>query len=815
MFRFIMYMYMRIRIETHTLRRKEYMKTKTKVFMTLGLSLTMAFGVFASRSLQPKEVKETKADGTVTLYLDISSQTWWASDSAELHAHYWGGSNGSAWPGDTMSLVAGSSTKYELEIPTGHTKVIFNRVNPADHSTVWNRTSRDGEGAVAIDLPADFTVNNQFNITGSGSGYDDGNYIGNWSLYTPPAAVYDVDTWVNGVKTTVQVNEGELPADPTTPYDKTFDGWYAESTFEHEVTAITSNTSVYAKFYTTAAHMYTLNVDAVSTEFADPHIYIWNSKGTNAAWPGVAVSNHGSIIIPIDAQYVINDGAEENAKQTPDLGLSSQYNGEILVIRNVVDGEGKYLAQYAKGDNVPVIEGYYISGEFSSNDCWSYEDSEQMTNTDQDGNVAYEMNFNLAVGDEFRVRSYYTDRTPYDQWAVLGEPEGGWAGCEYGQPACTDTEDPNYELKHNNFKATKAGYYDVYAKYVEGVFTYFVVEHVNTYTVTLTGIPFEGKAKETGTIPLGTQLAYAGSNYTPSIDWESISGRNIRGYYTDANCTASYIPHELDANTELFVKLTKRGIYVVGDAEFSGNNDSAWIVDGGAYLTDDVADTENNLFEGTIVIPDSADTVPVQVRPVQYVSQNPADPDAESAYNWNISYTVADCGFASKVGNNIEFTKGGTYAVYVNKSYVVYLSEGKGAFISNFNTSVGLVCDANGGTDLDDLKDVWGEMETAYIALSAAEKLEFTSREGGIDSGDEHGDAMAQMIAKYSYIVHKYGTSNFKDFIWGGTYSGAARPMASTIINDNMNMMFVIIALTASMAFVGLMIAKKRKRLVK
>ena len=145
------------------------MKAK-HVFTTLGLALVMGLGVAAGLS-HAREFKQAKAGTTVTLYFDVSSLTWWNNDNAETYAHLTGSGTeaDTTLPGKKMSLVQGKAYKYAVELDSSYTKVVFNRVNPSDHTTVWNKSSK----TTPINLPADYSVKNEFDI--EHDGYDDGN----------------------------------------------------------------------------------------------------------------------------------------------------------------------------------------------------------------------------------------------------------------------------------------------------------------------------------------------------------------------------------------------------------------------------------------------------------------------------------------------------------------------------------------------------------------------------------------------------------------------------------------------------------------
>ena len=70
------------------------------------------------------------------------------------------------------------------------------------------------------------------------------------------------------------------------------------------------------------------------------------------------------------------------------------------------------------------------------------------------------------------------------------------------------------------------------------------------------------------------------------------------------------------------------------------------------------------------------------------------------------------------------------------------------------------------------------------------------------------------MISLYHYIVTKYGTNKFEDFIWGGEYEPAqVAILPSLSISNNGAAIIIAIASTLTLASVGLffIIRKKHK----
>ena len=491
--------------------------------------------------------------------------------------------------------------------------------------------------------------------------------------------------------------------------------------------------------------------------------------------------------------HVEYDSNTTNAKITADV---SAYYVKFTA-SEIENGSVPYVIEDSLyTPDIPAEDGYYICGEFSSVPSWKYAGATKMTATTGE-NVAYEMNFNLAVGDELRVRSYFSDRPnnePADQWATLGDngyadPTNGWG-----------------EKSGDNFKATKAGYYDIYAKYVNSDFMFFVAPHVDSYQISLTAKLYEGRTL-VGTQALDSQLAYANSDFTPTFP--TINGYVGYRVFEDADCITEYDPKTYNAAGQLYLQYMREGYYVAGDETFSGNLDAAWNVEGAVRLNSETPNDPENFAEGTIVIPASASAEnPVEVKPMRFSSTN--------QHQWLTYALGASYSFVSVESGqgNLAFTKGGTFAVYVkmvNDVPTVWLNEGINAFNTKFLTDVGGICNdiLLGTKTIDYLRAVWEDQKAAFESLSAEEKEQYTSLT--INDGNENGTDLQKVIAKYSYIVHKYGTNNFEDFIWGQTYTAQSNNIRLNTVQNNV-MVITLVSATIIIVCAGVAFYFLRKR---
>ena len=550
----------------------------------------------------------------------------------------------------------------------------------------------------------------------------------------------------------------------------------------------------------------------------------WGDPGCNGTWskyvkpaPDVPEED-GYYVVGTKSNWKFAGATKMDAGQGTDKAQLIKYAGtagEEFKVRSYLNGAEKWYgdSNYAVGESdkylniyinkddglwvedwvepdIPAEEGYYICGEFSSVPSWKYDGATKMTATSQDGNVAYHMNFSLAVGDELRVRSYFNDQSPKDRWATVGNE--------------IDTTDPDrlFDKEGDNLKARVAGYYDVYAKYEQKAgdeseqFYFYVSAHVNTYEIEMTAVKFVGATKE-GTAAQESQVAYAGQVFNPVQP--AMAGYALRGYYTDEACTTAYVAHEFEAAGHLYAKYTKAGFYVTyGTSEYS--------IDGATQMTTaGIADT--NKAEAAL-------TVAAKNSTYSFVYYGE---DGTMSGHSGLGDTYA---YAENEDSHIKFTELGTYAVYWSEGdNKIYLNDGSTAYATTFLTNTGAVCQGDHEAEgyISSLKAVWAQEKSTFEDLNDGAKAEI--RAVGFDGGDEKGSAVEQLVARYHHIVWKYGSEEFEDFIFNSEqpipphHDAFIGGFDSFNSSDNTTMIIVIaIATVSALAFTTLLVFKKRKQ---
>ena len=381
--------------------------------LIFATSLALVLGVGAAVGARHAQDLSVKAAGA-TLYLDTNHLDWYGN---QARAYLYGSGGDNTWPGQALTHVTGSIYSLDIADTSNFQNVIFLR---SDGTNVWNRTSKDG--GTPISLPADWSTENMFTFNSGWNGndeYDDGNYTGGWSLYTPPATSYSVDVYVDGVKRgTEPIPENGLPDEPDGEYGKAFSGWFSDvnCTAGNEVTGVTSNDPIYCQLNAVPTVTYT--IDDSRVDYSTLNLYAFESNTVhNADWPGEAINNK-TITVPNDATIIINDGTNQTVNVT-----QSGVSDDILRIL-VTTEDGKNNVAWASDDTVPATDGYYITGTVAG---WSYRNATKM-NAGENGNRAQYLGYLGSANEELKVRSYLNGVETWYGWQGDGNYEVGETG---------------------------------------------------------------------------------------------------------------------------------------------------------------------------------------------------------------------------------------------------------------------------------------------------------------------------------------------------------------------------------------------------
>ena len=428
----------------------------------------------------------------------------------------------------------------------------------------------------------------------------------------------------------------------------------------------------------------------------------------------------------------------------------------------------------AASPDVPAEDGYYLVGSKTS---FHYDGAPKMTQLDPvvTGNVAH-IAYDAIAGEKIKVRSYFdgVDKYSYnDESYAYGEAD-----------------------EDKNFVFSTAGKYDIYAFYVGDDFKFSVTPFAEKVTVTLVAQQFKGKTFAGGEKIAEYEVVKGQAYWVRSI---ARSGYKQLKPYVNDTCTEEYAQGSvLNVNTTLYVMYMKAGFYVLAEAD-------DWdILEASIMMTDGIDPA--NKAEATISVAAANEVYTV----VYYGEDGVMSGNDGLGQEYSFVEQIEDT-------TNFKFLKDGVFSVYwSNGNNKVYVNEGVSAFLTGFLSATGGVCKTDNTTDLEALGVVWGQQKANYNTLVDAQKDEIKACD--FDDGDEDGTLLERFVARYSYIVKKYGSDTFENFVYGTHVdpSGSVRIVAGNngglkVETSTMIAVVSIIAIVSISSIVVLVVIKKRK----
>ena len=826
----------------------------------LALAMGLGVGASLVLVNQTKEVKADPEITYKKYYFDVenpkdnNNYPWWLNNGAftYMYAYYEEGNTkieNAPWPGQRMNSYSNYATFY-LEVDSRLDKAIFNRVNPDNLNEVWNRTSW-AEGGTSINLPNNdeevqcFVLKSAFN-----GNYADGNAAGDWIQYE-----FEVDTYVKQLDDTIvaghqTVMYGQYPEKPVIQYGTTFEGWWRDADREHwanpEGWDDVSYDKAYgfiheSRVYNTLTYDFTDAPEEVNiTSSHRLKLHQENTAENEFYYINIDSSLQGSItvyegtFITLDPEISIQ--IAENYNQVVGGTWYSSYCYDTLHIKKYTWGDdySNYFLSWNSSYDIPPEDGYYIVNSNDSRfDHMKHDDARitqyyKLESYNQDGFVAVYRNYHASKDENIIVRSYFNHE---DHYHSLDNDSYDF---QSPHPIYWTTEDTTYYSM--SFRV--AGSYDIYMR-SNGTFHVELVD--NTYGVVVRYSLFHPNY-------VGVDINYdyfivqENEVFNPDLESEhdfdkdlfnDATGLLTGELYTDAQCTTKWTPAVLNNNITLYAKCYEDGAYLIGDASYTGSSATAWSLDAGKVFVEVGPGEEEFDQEHMIYYMDTYLQVEDVLIPSTTTAENPTQIatllllDMVGGYEGYLTSPIycdftldGEYDFASidnSVTNQMKLTltRGGTFDVKAHVNIGLHLdSSGHptgqmdlvvsiqllqddnslDTFLTNFLSSIGGVCKTDNTTDLEALAVAWGQQKTAYLALS--ETNQNIIKAVGFNGGNENGNKVAQVVAKYAYIINRYGSDAFEDFIFNGVHSSPKVGFNQANVKNNV----VIIAVLVSSA---------------
>ena len=169
-----------------------------------------------------------------------------------------------------------------------------------------------------------------------------------------------------------------------------------------------------------------------------------------------------------------------------------------------------------------------------------------------------------------------------------------------------------------------------------------------------------------------------------------------------------------------------------------------------------------------------------------------------------LAYRASYTRFADYAQSNV--TSGSTD--YFDIELFKYTQGSGGYTVDNFveDFLTGIVCDSTGATAPTFASGYsWSVLKTKYNLLTAAEQNELKNYTANANGNDE-----AKCVAKYDYIVSKYGTANYENFM-SRTIASQSNNLGRRIVSNDAMLLLVVMSVLGTMTFAGWFIHKKKQ----
>lgn len=451
----------------------------------------------------------------------------------------------------------------------------------------------------------------------------------------------------------------------------------------------------------------------------------------------------------------------------------------------------------------PEEDGYYVFGSILSETIDEYK-SEYKTTSFVDESYDYiEVYDNLALGlnDVISIRQHSSSSHPRDKYI---------APVSYLSKTYFEIDGNNVRMK---YEYKDVMHYDIFIVQTdEG--TYFLPEfHEDKCFNKITAVFFDVNGVKTGTEPLPDQLSYGYFDpATPDVDGKYCLGKA----YTDEDCTVEYSRHYVDSPENIYIKYYNPGYYLLPRIIKSEGATTTYKT---VYEVGIKMDT-TNLEEGSLA--------EITIRPMPE-HEGPFDfaflyYDEDGKISYYQYHTTSDDyarreWFSDYSSVEVHYGNRGKYfRAFIkydkdSKENRVFLKDAGSGFCSDFMNKIANICDSTGvNTNIEDLQTEWANQYETYCNVEY--KREIVKL--GFNYFESPETIFEEMMNKYYYIINKYGSKTFANFIFPDMDPVLPNNMDNNIslsYNDTATFTAVIsISFVSVSLFVTLLVFKKKKR---
>ena len=435
--------------------------------------------------------------------------------------------------------------------------------------------------------------------------------------------------------------------------------------------------------------------------------------------------------------------------------------------------------------NKPEEDGYYVFGTYGSEVVSEYIDAYKTTTfIDEKMNyVALYENIHLELNDSIYVKRYSSSSHPRQ---VIISPEStlSYDFEKYGDGV--------------RLKQKWVDYFDVYI-IDDGENIVFRPDRHSTKVLnpmTAVFCTYTGEVVRTQDLP--EQLSYSNTRFYP--DLVEMEGAKLTGeVYLDVNCTDKFNNWFISEPTHLYVKYLVPGYY------FCHNR--------GEYQLMDTTNIEEDSLAEITIQPLNQEDMDTFI----FISYD-ADSNIQEYELESSNYAINEVGYDGnkRLRDAIEFnawTLGNYFRVSIKTDGKLHIKEAGSFFCNDFINDISNICDDTGlNTNIEALQGEWLEQKAAYQQVEYKQEI--------INIGFQYFESpetiYEEMMNKYYYIINKYGSETFENFIFPDM-----DPVLPNGIDNNVFLKYndaAIFAAVISISVVGvsllvtLLVFKKKKK---
>ena len=515
----------------------------------------------------------------------------------------------------------------------------------------------------------------------------------------------------------------------------------------------------------------------------------------------------GYYLVNSSNDYKYEGAIKMDEGENGDLAQYIQYHAEsdtYIKVRSYIDNSDKSYPSSGKGykpsndkdvnvyiseneeflveDYVskPEEDGFYVFGTYGSEAISEYVDAYKTTTfIDEKYNyVALYENIHLELNDSIYVKRYSSSSHPRQ---VIISPESSLSSDfeKYGDGV--------------RLKQDWVDYFDVYI-IDDGENIVFRPERHSTKVLnpmTAVFCTYTGEVVRTQDLP--EQLSYSNIRFYPDLI-EMEGAKLTEEVYLDVNCTDRFNNWFISEPTHLYVKYLVPGYY------FCHN----W----GKYQLMDTTNIEEDSLAEITIQPLNQEDMDKFI----FISYD-VDSNIQEYELGSSNYAVNDVGYDGnkRERDAIEFnawTLGNYFRVSIKTDGKLHIKEAGSFFSNDFIDNISNICDDTGlNTNIEALQEEWLEQKAAYQQVEYKQEIINT----GFQYFENPENVYQEMMNKYYYIINKYGSDVFENFIFPDADPVLSNSFNSIETGSNTFSIVVMISLVAISSFVILTIIKKKK----